>query len=204
MRLIWLLLLAVLALAGCNSGADPGAKPASNGQPGAAPIAADKKTVAELRAERDKLLDQLAAKDQEISKAVVARRQKACHWLQAGLGALGIVCGALGWLFRPLLWRFLAASAACVVLVIALGFVAWLAPWWPWIGAGVLLLTAGLGVLYWQRDHRTAGQIVAAIEEWKAQGTGAWATLKPHLASFTDQGVKDWIEKLVPASPLKP
>jgi hypothetical protein len=199
MRLISLLFmssLAICCLSGCNG--NPATGP--SGKPGAAtPENAEKKTLVELRAERDQLKELLDQKNAEIEKAVVARRQRACHWLQAGLGVLAAACLVLGWIFRPLLWRFAALATGCVVLIILLAFVAWLAPWWPWIGAGILLLTAGIIILYWQRDHRTAGQIIAAIEEWKAESQAGWKGLKPKLEKFTDTGIKRWIEKLVPA-----
>ena len=153
MKFYGLLLLGLL-LTGCpESGAVKPEKPDTGGYQD------EKKSIAQLRQERDEARARSVAADsraEQLQKLIdqkeTERWQSRARWAAAGFLALAVLA-MVGCFYLPMARKTLIVAAVCLGL---LGggclLFAWLAPYLLWIGIGVAVLLAGVGVFLIRSD----------------------------------------------------
>jgi len=167
-------------------------------------VEAKPKTVAELQAERDALKKALADKDAEIVQAQISERRAGCRRLEWILGALAALAGA-GAYFLPLARsKLLIFGVILAALIPAMAFIARLAPYWEWIGAGVILLGAVIVFILWRREHKGFAGAVEALQALRGQSEDRWKRdIAPVLAETMDKS-KGLVDKLISRLPAVP
>jgi len=189
----WPLLTLALALAasGCQKPA-----PASTPRPESVTAATTPLSVAEAETKVAKAESELTTAKAGLKAAVVANRQSKCRWAMGLLGILAGVSG-IGAYFMPL-WRWKLAGGAllCLGLIPVAAFAARLAPWWNWIGLGILAACALAAIAAWRRDHLGLSQVVNAVEDVKLKMPATWEAVKSSFRDQIDQSIRPALKAL--------
>jgi hypothetical protein len=146
----------------------------------------------EAKQRENAALDAIADKEKAIVAERTAEAQEHIYWFAGicGLAAL-IAAGIAIWL--PLTRRWTGGFAvACAAVASLAVFVAWLLPYLWWIGCLLLIIGVIAAVVWWINDHKTAVQVVQAIETIKAQ----IPDYKTHFRQEIDSGVDTWIDRI--------
>lgn len=197
-----LLLVGTMSLVGCEFKVTPPPPikpPAAGAVVDGATTVSKPKTVEQLEAElvEAKKAEREAKqarkeKEQELADAVETERKHKLWWVGgiAILAALGCLAGAilLSNFYKPFLGGFAAFTA---VAIMAFTFAAIL-PYLPWIIAGVITLAALTVFYFWKRDNKSLGQVVQAVETYKAQ----MPDYKNHFNQWIDSDVDAWLTSL--------
>lgn len=189
----WPLVTLALALALAASGCQKPA-PASTTRPES--VTTKPISVTEAEAKVAKAEAELTAAKAGLKAAVVANRQSKCRWAMGLLGILAVVSAA-GAYFMPL-WRWKLAGGAllCLGLIPVAAFASKLAPWWNWIGLGLLAAFALAAVAAWRRDHLGLSQVVNAVEDVKLKMPSTWETVASNFRNRIDQSIRPAIKAL--------
>jgi ABC-type multidrug transport system fused ATPase/permease subunit len=141
------------------------------------------KSLSELKQEKKDLINKAAKaesdarefraqadeKQKEITQARLERIQATCYWVAGIAIFLGLIAGGIA-IFLPLVrkWAIMGALAAVAVAALAI-FLSWLIPFLVWVGS--VLAGGGLvsALIWWLKDHKTATQVVQAVEALKPE-----------------------------------
>lgn len=132
---------------------------------------------------------QIESKDKEIIAAEIEAKQfKLRLFAYSMFGLALLLVGLAIWIPATARHAIKAALAAICVASLSLVF-AWLLPYLFVVGCVLALLILIAGIAYWRMDHRTATQVVEAVQTVKHE----IPDYKVKLGNIIDSDVDSWI-----------